>query len=432
MNRFLYTLLLYLVTPLVFLKLLWRSRRAPAYRRRWGERLGFVAPLPRDKPVIWVHAVSVGETIASAPLVKALIQAYPNHRCLVTTMTPTGSQQVRAIHGETVVHVYAPYDLPCVLQRFFKRAQPALAIIVETELWPNTLAGCYRRNIPVVVANARLSERSANGYRRLGGLTRTLMGRLSVVACQNNEDGQRFIALGLPADRLVVTGSVKFDITLSQKLRDQARQIRQQWVQSLGQGTRVLLAASTHEGEEPMVLQAFASLRVDYPDLLLVLVPRHPERVEAVQRLACQKGLAVARHSQGTRLLPGTAVVLVDTMGELLKLYGSADMAFVGGSLVARGGHNVLEPAAWGLPVLSGPHVFNFKAICQSLEEAGGLVRVDNSEQLAAGVRRLLDDPQALAQAGQHSRSFIARNRGAQERLLAVIARVIAPSVADL
>ncbi|WP_263082038.1 lipid IV(A) 3-deoxy-D-manno-octulosonic acid transferase [Endozoicomonas sp. Mp262] len=422
MNRFLYTLLLYLLTPFILLKLLWRSRKAPAYGRRWCERFGFFRPLPADKPVIWVHAVSVGETIASAPLVKALMERYPDYRCLVTTMTPTGSDRVKAIYGETVEHVYIPYDLPGAQERFLNRVNPEVAIFIETELWPNTIAACHKRNIPVIIANARLSERSAKGYKKLGSLTRSLMKQLSVVACQNKEDGQRFIDLGLPPENLEITGSVKFDISVDKGIQEEAQQLKKQWQQGLDRNCRIFIAASTHDGEDQAILDAFKQLREQYQDLLLVLVPRHPERFDSVYELIKQNGFVVARHSQGTALSADTQVVLADTMGELLKLCGVADIAFVGGSLIERGGHNILEPAVWGIPVLSGPHVFNFKDICQSLEKAGGLIIVDDGEQLVTAIKKLLDNREYLEATGNNGELFIARNRGALKRLQAIIA----------
>ena len=358
MNRFIYSLLLYLLTPFVILRLLWRARQAPAYRKRWGERFGFIRPLPGDKPVIWVHSVSVGETIASSPLVKLLMKKYPGYRYFITTMTPTGSDRVKAIYGDTVEHLYVPYDLPGAQSRFLNRVRPKLAIIIETELWPNTIAACKNRGIPVIIANARLSERSAKGYQKLGHLTHNLLNQISVIACQNKEDGKRFTELGLPRENLQVIGSVKFDIEASPKILSSASTLRTTWEAGFGRKAQILIAASTHEGEEQPIIDAFLQLKKEHHDLLLILVPRHPERFDTVYELACRNGLQTKRHSQNSAVSSETQVILGDTMGEMLKLYAASDIAFVGGSLIERGGHNVLEPAVLGMPVLSGPHVF--------------------------------------------------------------------------
>ena len=423
MTRFIYSLLLYLITPLVFLKMLLRSRKAPAYRKRWGERLGFVSPLTENKPVIWIHSVSVGETIASMPLVKALRKHYPNHAFLITTMTPTGSDRVKAIYGDSVAHSYIPYDLPCALSRFFKRINPAIAIIIETELWPNTIAACHKRKIPTVVANARLSERSANGYAKLGGLTRSMLQQLSVIACQNSEDGERFLQLGLPKESLQITGSVKFDITLSKEVQAAASQLRTFWETGFDRKAQIFIAASTHDGEEQRIIDAFLQLKQRYNDLLLILVPRHPERFNPVYELACNNGLRVIRHSQQETISCDTDVILGDTMGEMMKLFAASDIAFVGGSLINRGGHNVLEPAAVGLPVLSGTYTFNFQEITSSLEKAEGLIRVENTNDLIREISRLLTDKRHYDHTCTQAKQFVESNRGALNKLLTITAK---------
>ncbi len=419
--RLLYTALLYLLLPLILLRLWWRGRLAPAYRRRVGERFGlFEAPALRAP--IWVHAVSVGEAIAAAPLIRALQQRHPGRDIVVTTMTPTGSERVRALFGDSVFHVYAPYDLPDALARFLNRVRPALALIVETELWPNTVAACARRRIPVLLVNARLSERSAHGYRRVAALTRPMLRALTGVVAQNAVDGDRFIALGLPRERLIVSGSIKFDIELSAELCEQAVAERAR----LGLAARpVWIAASTHDGEDGPLLDAFAALRARHPALLLMLVPRHPERFDAVAALVAQRGLPLVRRSTGAAATDETAVVLGDTMGELMLLFGCADIAFVGGSLIARGGHNTLEPAAWGLPIVTGDSDFNFREISALLQQAGALVKVANVDALTAALSVLLGDAAERQRRGDAARQVVARNRGALEKLLAAIDRTL-------
>lgn len=416
--RYLYTLCLTLAMPLVVLRLLWRSRLSPGYRQRMGERF---AHLPACLPagVIWVHAVSVGETIAAVPLVKGLQQAHPGTPVLVTSTTPTGSERVRALFGDSVAHAYMPYDLPWLLWRFIARVQPKILVILETELWPNTLAACAHAGIPVVLANARLSGKSARGYARLGALSRGMMQHLSAVAVQNAADGERFLTLGLPAARLSVTGSVKFDLTLDDALQQQAAALRAAWS---GHGRHPLwIAASTHEGEDTLLLQAHAQLLRQFPALRLLLVPRHPERFDRVAAQVTQAGLHVYRRSEGGEPGEEVQVILGDSMGELLLFYGVADIAFVGGSFVPVGGHNLLEPAAWGIPVLSGPHLHNFAQVSTLLSGAGALQVLAREGELVTAVTALLQSAAAREKAGQAGKAVLAANRGAVSRQLAII-----------
>ncbi|WP_020679325.1 lipid IV(A) 3-deoxy-D-manno-octulosonic acid transferase [Marinobacterium rhizophilum] len=410
MALWLYTLLLYLALPFILLRLWWRGRRAPAYRNRWRERLGFVTPDGR-RP-LWIHAVSVGETVAIAPLVELLLARRPDLPLLLTTTTPTGSERVNALFGDRVAHVYCPWDLPDALGRFLHRMQPRACIIVETELWPNLVHGCRRHGVPVMLANARLSARSARGYQRFAALTRPMLQRLSQVVAQHDNDGARFVALGLPAQKLSVSGSIKFDIEARLEWLEAGAHLRRRW------GERpVLVAGSTHEGEDAALLRMLKSLRTEFPSLMLVLVPRHPERFESVYRQCLDAGWQVERHSKPA-VQPGAVdVYLGDTMGELMGFYAAADIAFVGGSLVPRGGHNPLEPAALGKPVLMGAHVFNFQAICDALEHAGGLTLVADEAALAGAAQKLLADAALRQRQGAAASAFVAKNRGALERL---------------
>lgn len=425
MPRLLYSSLLYVLTPFILLRLWLRGRRAPAYRRRIRERFGWIAALPEDRPVLWVHAVSVGETLAAVPMIKALQRDYPDHRMVVTTMTPTGSERVQAAFGDQVTHVYAPYDLPGAVRRFLNRVRPEVLIVMETELWPNIVAACARRDIPVVLANARLSEKSARGYARLGALTHTMLARLRAVAAQAEADGERFSTLGLPRDRLAITGNIKFDITLTHVMRVEAEAVRDAW-QTADRFRPIWLAASTHEGEDEVVLAAHRRVLAEFPDTLLVLVPRHPERFERVFELCQEQGFSVARRSLADSPA-GCQVLLGDTMGELLTFYGACDIAFVGGSLVPNGGHSLIEPAAWGKPVLSGPHLFNFAEVSQQLEAADALLLCDDAEQLSLTVGGLIRDADEAQQRGVRARGVVESNRGALQRLLALIKAVIDP-----
>lgn len=425
MSRFFYSLLLYLISPLAMARLYLRSRKAPEYWQRKVERFGFFSLPVSNQPVIWVHSVSMGETIASAPLVRQLQKKYPNHRILITTMTPTGSAQVRKIHGDTVAHVYASYDLPGAVRRFLDKVQPVMAIVIDTELWPNTIAACHNRAIPVLIVNARLSERSARGYGRFGCLIRPMLPQIAMVAAQNEETARRFVELGLPQKQLSITGSIKFDLDVAPAVISEGKALRQRWQQGMGDDIRVVVAASTHEGEDQQVLDAFKTILANAPETRLLLVPRHPERFDKVHQLIQDNHLPVVRHSQGTPPSRETRVILGDTMGEMMKLFAASDIAFVGGSLVPTGGHNMLEPAALNLPVLSGPHVFNFAEISASLVQAGGLKIVSDSDELAKEITRLLQDQGEYLSMSRRAGAFVSANRGALDRVLALIGQLL-------
>ena len=418
MFRFIYSVVFYLITPLIVLRLVIRGLAAPNYRKRWGQRFGFFTSSESNKDVIWLHAVSVGETLAAVPLVKALQTKYPKHRLLITCMTPTGSDRITAAFGDSVDHSYAPYDTPDAVARFLKRVQPKMLIIMETELWPNTVAACYKRQIPVILANGRLSEKSARGYARVSKLSGPMVAQLSAVAAQHGDDGGRFTALGLPAEKLHITGNIKFDLELNAQIRLSAEALRQQW-----DGTNqrpILLAASTHRGEDEIILQAFSLIKQSVNNALLVLVPRHPERFNQVGDLCLDAGYSLARRSNNDST-DNADILLGDTMGELMTFFGACDIAFVGGSLVANGGHNMIEPAAWGKPTLSGLSVFNFAEVSRLLAEAGGLSLVEDAAVLAETVIELIQNPQQARQMGQSAQQVAEANRGALERLLTVI-----------
>jgi len=419
--RHLYSVLLYLALPFLLLRMLWRSRRAPDYRRRLAERFGlFPAQPPATGPVLWLHAVSVGETLAAAPLVEGLLRHYPDARLVVTTTTPTGSAQVRALFGERVFHVYCPWDLPGAVHRFLDRLRPDILVLVETELWPNLLYQCRALGCRVLLANARLSSRSARRYARVAGLARDMLAALDVAACQSAEDGERLVALGLPRERMRVTGSLKFDFQVGPELQRGAAQLRD----SLGRP--VLIAGSTHPGEESLVLDAFAAAREGVPELLCILVPRHPERFAEVRQLCLSRGLAVATRSSGEAVLDSHAVLLGDTMGELRLLYGAATLAVIGGSFVEHGGQNPLEAAAWGVPVVSGPSVYNFEQVSAQLVAAGAMLRLQGPGELAPCVVSLLGDADLRGAMGAAGRRVVEENSGACERLLREVGALLA------
>lgn len=419
MARRLYTLFFFLCLPLILLRLLYRAIKAPAYARRWAERFALGGDVRSGG--IWVHAVSVGESIAAAPMVRELLKRYPALPITVTCMTPTGSEQIRKLFGGQVGHAYLPYDLPWLQRRLLRRLQPKIGIIMETELWPNLVAEAGRARVPLVLANARLSARSARGYQRVGALVRPMFAALDWVAVQSQAEALRFIELGVGREQMQVTGSIKFDFRPDPQQGQQAQELRARW----GSDRPVWIAASTHAGEDEQVLRAHRQVLDALPDALLILVPRHPERFDSVARQVSETGFGMVRRSSGALPAADQQVLVGDTMGELVFLYACADLAFVGGSLVPNGGHNYLEPAALGLPVLSGPHRFNFTEISELLEGAGALQVVADETALAVAVQQWLQDSPARQRAGQAGQAVVADNQGALERLLQGIDRLL-------
>lgn len=412
--RYLYTCLFYLISPILLVRLFWRARRLPAYRQRIAERFGYY-PFKLET-CIWIHAVSVGETIAAVPFIKALQKQYYPVPILITNMTPTGAETVKAHFGDTVKQAYIPYDLPAAMQRFIKTMRPLAAIIIETELWPNLLHVCYKNAVPVCLMNARLSQKSARGYERIGGLTKQMLSSLSLIAAQGAADAERFIALGAEPEKVVVTGNIKFDLELKPDLLASVAALKI----ILGAKRFIWVAASTHEGEEEQILAAHHLIREHHPDALLILVPRHPDRFESVATL-CAKQFVTKRRQFHEACTKDTAVYLGDTMGELLTMCGAADVVFMGGSLIPRGGHNVLEPAALGKPILSGPSLFNFAHIASLFMKAHGLKIVTDSQSLAAAVIELINFPDERQQMGKNAKAVMDGNRGALDRQLRLV-----------
>lgn len=417
--RFIYTIIFYLAVPFILLRLLWRAVSAPAYAKRWSERFAFFTPLSTDKKVVWFHTVSVGEFIAALPLIRQL-QARGDLQLVITTTTPTGSERVRASLGESVFHVYAPYDLPDVLARFIRRTNPSMLLIMETELWPNTLAACAKRNIPRILVNARMSEKSARGYEKFSWLTLPMLKNLTKALVQNQTDAERFNRIGLPVTNTQVTGNIKFDLTLSEEVREKALLLKEQWSQN---GQKLLwIAASTHQGEDEIILDAFEKCKKNpaLANLRLILVPRHPERFNTVANLCVSRSFAISRRSE-KELSPDTQIIIGDTMGELLLMLGASDIAFVGGSLVPNGGHNFIEPAVWQLPILSGPSVFNFAEVARLLGDANALAVVSSVDALANQVELLAVNVSERNKRGQAALQVANENRGALAKTLTAI-----------
>ena len=411
-----------LLVPVLLARLFWRDRRTSGQANRWRERLGFYTHPPTATQSIWIHAVSVGETMAAVPLVHALLKRFPGTGVLITTTTTTGADAVVRLFGDRVQHAYFPYDLPQVLARFLAYFRPRVLVVMETELWPNTFAACRQRSLPIVLANARLSARSAGGYRRLAALSRDTVRGIDHIAAQTTEDAARFAALGADAQRITVTGSLKFDIDLPASVHEQAAAVRR----DLGVNRPLLIAASTREGEELLVLDAFAAIERQLPLTLLLLVPRHPERFDAVARLCVSRGLRCVRRSHSTVCAAEDQIYLLDSMGELPHHYAAADVAFVGGSLLPFGGHNVLEPAALGTPVLVGPHTFNFAETVRILRQAGGLQVVADAAQLATATLGWLCDSAERDRVGSLACDIVRRHRGATHRTVGIISNLLA------
>jgi 3-deoxy-D-manno-octulosonic-acid transferase len=420
-----YNLVVRLAAPLAFAVVLLRGLRDRAYWQALGERFGFGARA--GEGAIWLHAVSLGEVTAAAPIVRALRERQPAAPLVLTTSTPTGRARGHALFGSTVEVRFLPYDTPGAVARFLARVAPRIGVILETELWPNLHRECARRGIPLVLANARLSARSVARYRRMGALVRGLLTENLTIAAQSGADAERFAALGAPAAQIHVVGNIKYDLRIDAALVERGRSLRRHYL-----GSRpVWVAGSTHPGEEEQVLGAHGEILRRHATALLVLVPRHPQRFDAVADLLGRGAWRAVRRTGVTSVPPQANVLLLDTVGELLDFYGAADAAFVGGSLVPIGGHNLLEPAAFGVPVITGPSDFNAAAVASLLLGLGAARRVANADELARAVSDLVGDDAERRRVGDIARLAVDANRGSTERVLALIARAQASATAS-
>jgi len=379
---------MYLVTPFILLYFLHRAIKSDDYRGRLKERFGFKKFI-FSRPVILIHSVSMGETIAATPLINQLISDYPTHQILITTSTPTGSSVVNKNFGKRVEHCYLPIDLIGSVKRFLKQVNPQIAIVMETELWPNLIHQLHKKDIPILLANARMSEKSMNGYlKKAAPLMREMLSKVNQVSAQFSNDGERFITLGLPKEKLEIGGSIKFELSISSELKQQQLELKEQWASN----RLVWVAGSTHPNENEQILAAHRILVTLYPNLLLVLIPRHSERFDETTTLVQTAGFRVMRRSQQQTPSKEVQVVVGDTMGEMLLMLGIADITYIGGSLIERGGHNPLEPAALGKPIIMGPSCYNFSDISAKLIENGGLEIVVDDIELANTISHLIND----------------------------------------
>ncbi|MGJ9417007.1 lipid IV(A) 3-deoxy-D-manno-octulosonic acid transferase [Massilia sp. CMS3.1] len=417
MNRPLYSFLWWLALPLVLARLWWRGRKEPGYRAHWRERLGLYGPSVAPRRTFMVHAVSVGETRAAEPLVEALLAAWPDSRVLLTHMTPTGRATGRALfaqHGERVIQSYLPYDTGFMVRRFLRHYTPRICILMETEVWPNLIAGCAQQAVPVALVNARLSERSLRRGQRFGGLMREAARAITVVAAQTALDAARIRSLGAP--KVAVTGSIKFDVVPPQAALDTGASLRARFM-----GRPVLLCASTREGEEVLILDAYTRLRERPAGMLLAIVPRHPQRFDEVEQLVRARGLSVQRRSVMNDDPVDADVLLGDSMGEMFAYYAACDCAFIGGSLLPLGGQNLIEACALGKPVLVGEHTFNFLDATAEAVAAGAALRAPNADSLLAQAVRLLCDANERAQMGTNAEKFASLHRGATLRTVELL-----------
>lgn len=414
MPRALYSIVLYLILPFTPLKLLWRGIRQPEYMRHIPERYGFYPDTTQERALIWLHCVSVGETRAAAPLVHDLQKHYPNHRILLTHATPTGRAAGEQLFGDTVERCYLPYDVPCAVGRFLDHYKPALGMLMETELWFNLIAGCKRREIPLLLVNARLSEKSAHGYAQVARLTEEGLQGLSAIAAQTEQDAQRLQRLG--ASNVLVTGNLKFDVEPPRNAAQLGGILRE----ALGNNRPVFLAASTRDGEENMILDAVDSAQI--PNLVTVIVPRHPQRFDEVGNMLTKRGVSFLRRSKLRGEIPNqVSVVLGDSMGEMFTYYAACDAAFIGGSLQPLGGQNLIEASAMSKPVLIGPHTFNFAAATEQAIAARAAWRVDDVSGLASALQRLFGDPELRQSMSWAALEFSRSAGGIAQKITALV-----------
>lgn len=415
--RLFYTFIIYLLSPFVLARLYFLGVRSPAYRSRWQERFGFLPWHDAEKPVIWLHAVSVGEVNAAAPIITRILEEYSNYQVLVTTVTPTGAATVEQHFADDVIHRYLPYDLPFSVARFLKCVRPLLLITMETEIWPNLYHACEDSGIPVLIINARLSKKSAKGYRLVSSLMRQTLEKVDVIAAQTSQDANRFASFGATKDKVVVAGNLKFDISVPASIIEQAQSLKRYF----SVNRPIWIAASTQEGEEEIVLEAHKKILKEYADAVLILAPRHPERVTKVSSICNKLGLDYVKRTDQSPFPNECNVYLLDTLGELQLHYAASQIAFVGGSLVNTGGQNMMEPASLGLPVISGPYTYNFVEITELLTRQEVLICVSNVEELANEVCDLLKDANRRHSLGERGREVINTNKGNIEGLMQLI-----------
>ena len=415
--RFFYSFALWLLLPFIFIRLAWRARKQPEYLQHIDERFGCYPQHSgnqnSNQPIIWLHAVSVGETRATQTLIKRLQETYPQHRILLTHTTPTGRTTSEQLYGDSIMRVYLPYDYPFAVKRFLHHFRPQLGMLMETEIWVNLIHACCESSTPLLLLNARMSEKSAKGYERFAKLTRAALDELSGIAAQTDDDAARLTALG--AKDISVMGNLKFDIEPPPRMLGLGKQMREKF----GAHRKVFLAASTRDGEEAVILDALQ--QQNDPALLVVIVPRHPQRFDQVAQLLKQRGITYQLRSTDKPVLDKTSVVLGDSMGEMFAYYVAADIAFIGGSLLPFGGQNLIEACAVGTPVLVGPHTYNFAEVTRLAVNIGAAMQIKDSEELIVSVQNLLGNPAKISKMRQQCNTFVISNCGATDRAIEII-----------
>lgn len=415
--KILYSIVLFLSLPFLLIRLFCLSIYNPDYRKRWAERFGYpIPPLVFTGKIIWIHAVSVGEVQASRPLVDLLMQEHHDCKILFTTMTPTGAESVTKYFGTTVMHRYLPYDVPMFMGRFIRIINPSILIVIETELWPNLFCCCKKNDIPILFINARMSEKSAKGYAKFSSVTHTMLDQISLIVAQGKKDAERLIMLGANREKVHITANLKFDIKPSNTVFDQVQTLRKQLL-----GNRLVwLAASTHAGEEEIMINLYQRIYQRHPACLLIIAPRHPQRSRMIRDMCLVKGLTVLCKSEQQQMDEKTQVFILDSLGELVQYYTIADVAFVGGSFVKIGGHNILEPISLGVPVITGPHVFNFQEVIQYLLDQGVIYKVYSIDELFSCLDSLLQDKDLRHTIGELGKKVIAHNSGNAEKIMQI------------
>lgn len=421
--RLIYNLFFHLILLFLPLRLLWRARKNPAYLGHWRERFGFYKTAKLHES-IWVHAVSVGESLCAIPLIKMLKEKYPTTPIVVTSMTPTGAQSIQKALGKEIQQFFVPYDFPFAVKRFLQEVNPKILIIMETELWPNILHYCAKRKIPVVLANACLSERSFHRYKKCISCAKHMLAGVRLILAQSKQDAYKFLQIGFDPEKLSINGSMKFDIIIPDDLGTNAQKLRSKY--AIGHDRPVFIAASTHEGEEEIILDAYKKTIARIPNLLLILAPRHPERFAKVAKLCADAKLQSVKFSDNNAINAKTNVLLVDVIGQLLPFYALSDVAFVGGSLDNNtGGHNILEPAALGIPIITGPNIFNLRETSELMLNAGAMLKIKTSDELASSAIELLLNPKQRSVISSAAKSVLQKNKGATQRIFEEITNIL-------
>jgi len=415
--RYFYTIVIYFLIPFILLRLLLVSFKYPSYRKKWYERFGFISWKESSKSIIWIHAVSIGEVNATRPIVNLLLKKYPHYQIIITTVTPTGAKTVVQQYKSTVFHFYLPYDIPYCVKKFIRTINPCILITMETEIWPNLYQTCHQSEIPILIVNARLSQKSMSGYQLFSGLIANTLKLVDKVAAQTQADADRFITLGVSNKDISVVGNLKFDIDIPQSIKEEAEPLRHDFSVS----RPIWMAASTHDGEEEIILNAHKSILSTHPDAILILAPRHPDRADKIFTMCKKMGLHTTRRTEQESFSDQHNVFLLDTLGELQLYYAASEIAFVGGSLVNTGGQNMLEPAALNLPLITGPYTYNFLEVRNLLLESEALIVVSNSLGLSEKVIELIGDANLRHSMGERARAVVLANRGSSERVITMI-----------